>query len=85
MALSELGKLRQAAIDRWPLTGCGIVHRIGVVAIGQASVALAVSSPHRAAAYEASRWIMDQLKQKVPIWKKEHWTDGETEWVHPEE
>lgn len=84
MAISELEKLSQAAIDRWSLTGCGVVHRIGVVAIGEASVALAVSSPHRAASYEASRWIMDQLKQKVPIWKKEQWTDGSTDWVHPE-
>lgn len=84
MAISELEKLREGAMERWPLTGCAVIHRTGVVAIGEASVALAVSGPHRAAAYEASRWIMDQLKQKVPIWKKEQWTDGSTDWVHPE-
>lgn len=84
MALSELAKLRAAAMDKWPLVACAIVHRIGVVANGEASVAVAVSSPHRVDAYDASQWIMDTLKQKVPVWKKEHWADGSTEWVHPE-
>jgi len=84
MAIAELRKLQQQAVERWGLTGCGIVHRIGVVEIGEASVAVAISSPHRAASYEASRWLMDTLKTDVPIWKKEQWTDGSTDWVHPE-
>ncbi len=84
MALSELNKLRDETLERWPLTGCAVVHRIGVVEIGEASVAVAISSPHRASAYEASQWLMDTLKKKVPIWKKEQWTDGETDWIHPE-
>jgi molybdopterin synthase catalytic subunit len=59
------------------------VHRLGVVLPGEASVAVAVSAPHRAAAFEAARWLIDTLKEEVPIWKQEHWADGSTEWVHP--
>jgi molybdopterin synthase catalytic subunit len=84
MATSKLEALKLEAMEKWPLLKCAIVHRIGVVANGKASVAVAVSSPHRAAAFEASQWIMDRLKRVVPIWKKEHWADGSTEWIHPE-
>lgn len=84
MAKAELAKLREGAMERWPLKQCGIVHRVGVVENGQASVAVAVSSPHRVQAFEACQWVMDTLKRNVPIWKKEQWTDGSTEWVHPE-
>lgn len=84
MAKTKLEALRSEAMGKWPLQKCAIVHRIGVVENGKASVAVAVSSPHRIAAYEASQWIMDRLKQVVPIWKKEQWADGSTEWIHPE-
>ncbi len=84
MAIAELEKLRDQATSRWPLQACAIVHRIGVVDIGEASIAVGVASPHRKDAFEAAQWIMDTLKKKVPIWKKEQWADGETEWVHPE-
>lgn len=85
MAKAELGKLRDVAIERWSLKGCGIVHRMGVVENGDASVAVAVSSPHRVAAFEACQWIMDNLKRSVPVWKREQWSDGTTEWIHPEQ
>jgi len=84
MAIAELGKLRIEAMEKWPLKACAIVHRVGVVENGQASVAVAISSPHRREAFDACQWIMDDLKRRVPIWKKEQWTDGSTEWVHPE-
>ncbi len=84
MAKAELESLRENALSRWPLKFCGIVHRVGVVGNGQASVAIAVSSPHRAESFEACQWIMDTLKKSVPIWKKERWADGSTDWVHPE-
>ena len=71
-------------MKQWPLKACAIVHRVGVVENGQASVVVAVSSPHRIEAFEAAQWIMDTLKRTVPIWKKEQWSDGSTEWVHPE-
>jgi molybdopterin synthase catalytic subunit len=84
MAVAELNSLRLKMLQRWGLKQCAIVHRIGEVKVGEASVAVAVSSPHRVAAFEACQWLMERLKQVVPIWKKEQWEDGTTEWIHPE-
>ncbi len=83
MAERELAALERQAREKWPLVGCAIVHRLGHLEIGEASVAIAVSSPHRSAALEACGWLIDTLKQTVPIWKKENWADGTSEWVHP--
>lgn len=83
MAERKLAELETAARDRWPLTGCVLVHRLGRVDLGEASVAVAVSSPHRRQAFEAGQWLIDTLKESVPIWKQEHWADGGSEWVHP--
>ena len=58
-----------------------MVHRVGRLEIGETSVAIAVASPHRAEAYEASRYVIEQLKQRVPVWKREGYVDGATEWV----
>ena len=82
MAVAKLQELCQRALDKWPIEKCGVVHRIGEVAIEEASVAVAVSSPHRKEAFEAAEWLMERLKQEVPIWKKEHGTDGGQEWIH---
>lgn len=83
MALQKMSELEARACERWDLVACCIVHRLGNVPLGEASVAIAVSSPHRAQAFEAGRWLIDTLKQEVPIWKREHWSDGTSEWVHP--
>jgi molybdopterin synthase catalytic subunit len=83
MAYSELEKLEAEARRRWPLVECAIVHRLGVVPLAEASVAIVVSSPHRDDAFEAGRWLIDTLKESVPIWKQERWSDGRAEWVHP--
>lgn len=83
MAEKKLAELEAEARRRWPLVECAIVHRLGTLALGEASVAVAVSTPHRRAAFEAGQWLIDSLKDVVPIWKKEHWADGTTEWVHP--
>ncbi|MEX0818016.1 MAG: molybdenum cofactor biosynthesis protein MoaE [Pirellulaceae bacterium] len=83
MAKKKLAELDAEAQQRWPLVGTAIVHRIGQVALGEASVAIAVSSAHRQDAFDAGEWLIDTLKQVVPIWKQEHWADGATEWVHP--
>ncbi len=83
MARRKMDELVAEALSRWPLVGCAIVHRLGHLELGEASVAVAVSSPHREQAFEAGRWLIDTLKQVVPIWKKENWDDGSTEWVHP--
>ena len=84
MAKKKLDELESTARSRWELIDCGIVHRLGNVPLGEASVAIAVSSAHRGVAFEAGRWLIDTLKVEVPIWKREHWSDGTTEWVHPQ-
>lgn len=83
MAEKKLVELEAEARRRWALVECAIVHRLGRLEIGEASVAVAVSSPHRQAAFEAGQWLIDTLKEVVPIWKQETWADGSTEWVHP--
>ena len=83
MAEKKMAELEAEARRRWPLVECVIVHRMGHLELGEASVAIAVSSPHRSAAFEAGKWLIDTLKEVVPIWKKENWADGTSEWVHP--
>jgi molybdopterin synthase catalytic subunit len=83
MAERELEKLEAEARRRWPLAACAIVHRLGRVPLAEASVAVVVSSAHRDDAFVAGRWLIDTLKQTVPIWKQERWADGTVEWVHP--
>ena len=84
MAFKQMERLRDEAKSKWPVQACSIVHRVGEVTIGEASIAVAVSSPHRKDAFDAASWLVDQLKKQVPIWKREHWKDGTEEWVHPE-
>ena len=78
MADRELAGLVQQAVERWPDIRAAVVHRLGVVGLGEASVVIAVSAPHRDAAYAASRFLIDTLKAKVPIWKKEVYQEGST-------
>lgn len=80
MAIAEMEKIGDSARRRWPIEKIAITHRIGVVPIGDASVVIAVSSGHRAAAFEACRFAIDRLKELVPIWKKEHYEGGEI-WI----
>ena len=84
MALSKLEEIRAEAVQRWELVGCAIVHRLGTVGLEEASVAVAVSSAHRAAAFEAGQWLLETLKQVVPIWKREEAPDGSQTWIHPD-
>lgn len=83
MAERQLQALREQACARWPLVHAAIVHRLGSLGLGEISVAVAVSAPHRKDAFEAGQFLIDELKRLVPIWKQEHWADGRTEWVHP--
>jgi len=76
--LEELGEELFAA---WPVRRVALLHRYGELAIGDVSVAIAVSAEHRAEAFEASRHAIERLKQDVPIWKQEHLTTGDSEWV----
>ena len=83
MAHSKLAEMESEARSKWPLQQCVIVHRLGRLSVGQTSVAIAVSSAHRREAFEAGQWLIDRIKQVVPIWKKENYTDGSDNWVHP--
>jgi molybdopterin synthase catalytic subunit len=83
MAERKLADLEGEARRRWPLIECIMVHRLGRVPPAEASVAIAVSTPHRREAFAAGEWLIDMLKRDVPIWKREQWADGTTEWVHP--
>jgi molybdopterin synthase catalytic subunit len=83
MAEKKMAEIEQDARARWPVGDIALVHRVGRLGVGEVSVAVAVSCPHRAQAFEACRHAIDRLKELVPIWKKENWADGTTEWVHP--
>jgi len=77
---AKLAEIASEAAQRWPVSRVAVVHRVGSLGVGESSVAVAVSSPHRADAFEAGRYLIDELKRRVPIWKKEHWPGG-AEWV----
>ena len=83
MAEAKLAELESRAREKWPPVHVVIVHRLGHLELGEASIAIAVSSPHRQAAFEAGKWLIDTIKEDVPIWKQENWADGTSEWVHP--
>lgn len=83
MAGPALERLCVAATDRFSLVACAVEHRLGRIAPGEASVAIAASAAHRQAAFEAAAWLMERIKQDVPIWKCEERPDGRREWVHP--
>ena len=84
LALSEGETILDEAIDRFKLRAASAVHRAGSLAIGDMAVWVGVSADHRDAAYNASRWIIDEIKRRVPIWKNEHYADGESGWLHPD-
>jgi molybdopterin synthase catalytic subunit/molybdopterin converting factor small subunit len=83
LARSEMARIAQHAVDRWGVW-IAMTHRLGTLAIGEISVAIAVAAPHRRDAFEAGRFAIDTLKQTVPIWKKEFWAGG-AEWIGQEE
>ena len=83
MAEKKMAEIERDTRERWPVGEMLMVHRTGHLEVGEVSVAVAVSCPHRAEAFEACRYAIDRLKELVPIWKKENWADGSTEWVHP--
>jgi molybdopterin synthase catalytic subunit len=83
MAEKKLVEIEADTRQRWPVGDMVLEHRLGRLAVGEISVAVAVSCPHRTDAFDACRHAIDRLKELVPIWKKENWADGSTEWVHP--
>ncbi|MCE2527523.1 MAG: molybdenum cofactor biosynthesis protein MoaE [Actinomycetia bacterium] len=75
----KIGRIAAEALERWPVLAATVEHRVGRVDVGGVAVAVAVSSVHRAEAFAAARYLIDELKERAPIWKKEHW-DGGAEW-----
>jgi molybdopterin synthase catalytic subunit len=76
MALEQMEGLAAQALKQFQVRDVALVHRLGRLEIGQTSVLIVVASPHRAAAFDACRWLIDTLKRTVPIWKKEYFEDG---------
>ena len=81
MAAPVLAEIAREAADKLGTDRVAVVHRVGELAIGEISVAIAVSSPHRAQAYDASRYVIEEIKKRLPVWKREHYTAGHSEWV----
>lgn len=80
MAVKKMREVAEEARARWPITEIAVAHRIGRLEIGETSLLVAVSSPHRREAFEACHHAVDRIKEIVPVWKKEVWEDGEA-WV----
>jgi molybdopterin synthase catalytic subunit len=81
LATERLDEIATEMLDRWPLRRVAILHRTGDLAVGEASVVVACSAPHRAEAFEACRHGIERLKEDVPIWKKEGLVSGDAQWV----
>ncbi|MGI8925917.1 MAG: molybdenum cofactor biosynthesis protein MoaE [Tepidiformaceae bacterium] len=80
MAEKVMREIAEEALGRFALTDCAVLHRTGRLEIGETSLIVAVSSGHRAESFEGGRWLVDEIKKRVPVWKKEVWAGGE-EWV----
>jgi len=83
MAEAELDRIVGEAVARWAGARVALRHRLGLVPLEEASIAIAVAAPHRAAAFEACRYVIEEVKQRVPIWKREVHADGTAVWVDP--
>jgi molybdopterin synthase catalytic subunit len=81
MADEVLAGIVREASERLGTPRVAVVHRTGELHVGEVSVAIAVSSPHRAESYDASRYVIEEIKKRLPVWKKEHYVDGEDAWV----
>src|SRR5262245_28017347 len=80
MAELEFGRIIDEAAARWPMARVVVQHRIGRIPVGQASVAVVVAAPHRAQAFEACRFVIEEVKVRVPVWKRELLEDGSQSW-----
>jgi molybdopterin synthase catalytic subunit len=81
LATARLGEIAAEMLDRWPLRRVAILHRTGDLSVGEASVVVACSAPHRAEAFDACRHGIERLKEDVPIWKKEGLVSGDAQWI----
>ena len=83
MAAAELERIASEAYAQFTTNALVVEHRIGILGLGDVSVAIAVAHAHRAPALDATRYVIEQVKKRVPIWKREHYADGTREWVDP--
>src|SRR6266478_680596 len=83
MVDAEFGRLLADARGRWPEARIAVRHRLGVIPSGEASIAIAAAAPHRAEAFEACRFVIEEVKRRIPVWKKELRVDGTETWVDP--
>lgn len=84
LARAEGERILAEACERFAIVEARCVHRVGALAIGDLAVWVGVSAAHRGAAFDACRYIIDEVKKRVPIWKNEHYADGESGWLHPD-
>ena len=84
MAVAEFDRILAEVRRRWPDARLAVRHRLGLVPTEEASIAIAAAAPHRAEAFDACRYVIDQVKNRLPIWKKELHVDGTALWVDPE-
>jgi len=84
LAEREGGQIIAEALSRFDIVDARCVHRMGELAIGELAVWVGVSAAHRGPAFDACRYIIDEVKARVPIWKHEHYADGDAQWLHPE-
>jgi molybdopterin synthase catalytic subunit len=85
LAETEGENILQEAMEKFAIADASCVHRIGELAIGDLAVWVGVSAAHRDAAFAACRWIIDEVKARVPIWKRERYAEGDARWLHPDE
>jgi molybdopterin synthase catalytic subunit len=83
MAVAEMNRIVDEAVARFPGVAIAVEHRIGTLRVGDVSVAIASAHEHRGPALDANRYVIEELKRRVPIWKREHYVDGTSEWVDP--
>jgi molybdopterin synthase catalytic subunit len=84
LAETEGERILAEARQRFDIVAAACVHRVGELAVGEMAVWVGVSAAHRGPAFEACRWIIDEVKSRVPIWKNERYADGEGQWLHPQ-
>jgi molybdopterin synthase catalytic subunit len=83
MAFAEIERILGEAQARWPEARVMLQHRLGMIPVGEASIAIAAAAPHRDDAFAACRFVIEEVKKRLPIWKKEYRVDGTTTWVDP--
>jgi molybdopterin synthase catalytic subunit len=83
MAIAEMNRIVAEAVEKFPGTAIALEHRIGTLCVGDVSVGIACAHAHRGPALDANRYVIEELKRRVPIWKREHYLDGTSEWVDP--